>query len=408
MRNIASLATADRQTAFHEQLQAMPASTFGFDPRIASAWFSDKYFQRTANMAAAAGRDPIVRVQVFAKKTGVIAGIYEVIRMLETQLCANPMTKAKYCLRDFQIETLADGDDVKPWEPVMHILGPYLAFAHLETPYLGVLARRTLVASNVRRVVEAANGKPVILMGARHDDWRIQTADGYAARIGGIDSMSSDANTSWWGTGNGGVGTMPHAAIAVFHGDVVAATLSFARYVDQYEPGVNVVSLVDYSNNCAGDAVAVAQAMKKTFGHGKLWGVRLDTSEKMIDACIQGRDHEFPGQTLNGVCPPLVQEVRRALDRAGFPEVKIGVSGGFHPTKIKRFEQQNIPVDFYGVGSSLLGHNNGDADGLINSFDFTADIVAVDGTPQSKIGRERRGNNRFITVDMTTFAPRSL
>jgi hypothetical protein len=59
-------------------------------------------------------------------------------------------------------------------------------------------------------------------------------------------------------------------------------------------------------------------------------------------------------------------------------------------------------VDFYGVGSSLLGHNNGEADGLLNGFDFTADIVAIDGRAQSKTGRERRDNRRFITVDVPT------
>lgn len=403
MHNIAHLVPVDRHAAFHHQLLEMPASLFGLDPRIASAWLSDKYFQRTAQMVAAAGHDPVVRMQVFAKQTGVIAGIYEVIRLFETQLADNPVTKQKYSLHDFQIDTLADGDEVRPWEPVMHILGPYLAFAHLETPLLGVLARRTLVASNVRRVVDAANGKPVVLMGARHDDWRVQTADGYAARVGGIGAMSSDANTAWWG-GSGGFGTMPHAAIAVFQGDVVAATLAFARHVEQHEPGVNVVSLVDYRNDCVTDAVAVARAMKATFRPGKLWGVRLDTSETLIDRSLQGREHEFPGETLNGVCPPLVHEVRRALDAAGYPDVRIGVSGGFHPAKIRRFEAQNVPVDFYGVGSSLLGHNKGDADGLVNSFDFTADIVAVDGVPQSKAGRGRRENGRFISVD-TTHSP---
>src|SRR5215204_1111123 len=99
MRNVAPV---DRHTEFHQQLAEMPASVFGLDPRIATAWFSDKYFQRTAQMAAAAGRDPIVRMQVFAKKTGVIAGVYEVVRMFETQLADNPATKMKYCLRDFQ------------------------------------------------------------------------------------------------------------------------------------------------------------------------------------------------------------------------------------------------------------------------------------------------------------------
>src|SRR6476646_3280950 len=104
MRNVAPLAPVDRRTEFHQQLAELPASVFGFDPRIASAWFSDKYFQRTAQMAAAARRDPIVRMQVFAKQTGVVAGVYEVLRMFETQLAEHPMTKKKYCLRDFQIE----------------------------------------------------------------------------------------------------------------------------------------------------------------------------------------------------------------------------------------------------------------------------------------------------------------
>jgi nicotinate phosphoribosyltransferase len=406
MHSIAHLFGTARHTAFQDNLSGMPASLFQFDPRMAEGWYADRYFIRTANMAAAAGRDPIVRMQVFAKKHGIIAGVYESIRMLETQLAGHPGTKRRYCMRDFQIETLADGDEVKPWEPVMHILGPYLAFAHLETAYLGVLARRSLVASNVRRVVTAANGKSVILMGARHDDWRVQTPDGYAARIGGIESMSSHANGAYWGAG--GVGTMPHSAIAVFGGDVVSATLAFARYCSQHEPDVNVVSLVDYRNDCVADSLAVARAMKKHFGPGKLWGVRLDTSERMIDVSLHGREAEFVNQKLNGVCPPLVEEVRRAFDREGFSDVKIGVSGGFHPIKIRRFEDAGVPVDFYGVGSSLLGHNNGDEDGLINSYDFTADIIAVDGSAQSKIGRERRENNRFITVDMTQFPPRSL
>ena len=391
---------AERSEVFHRQLREMPAELFQFDARMSTGWFSDWYFPLTAETVADAEKDPIARMQVFAKKHGVLAGVYETVRLLETQLAAHPVSGQRYSLLDFRIETLMDGDPIRPREPVMHIVGPYLAFAHLETVYLGMLARRTLVASNVRSVIEAARGKRVIAMGARHDDPRVQTPDGWAARIGGIHGVSSHANGAWWGAS--GVGTMPHAMIACFNGDVVAATRALVRTCHARHPDVNVVSLVDYANDVIGDSLRVATAMAEEFGRGALWGVRVDTSETMVDRSLQGRESEFPGERLNGVCAPLVRELRSALDAAGFPEIRIGVSGGFTPAKIASFEESGVPVDFYGVGSSLLGHNNGEVDGLLNAFDFTADIVAIDGRSESKSGRERRDNDRFITVDIPT------
>jgi nicotinate phosphoribosyltransferase len=389
---------AARSQRFHEQLAQFPASVFNFDPRIAEGYYSDRYFVRTARTLAHAGLDPIVRMQVFAKKAGVLGGMYQAVRLLETQLALNPRTLQRYTLRDFRIETLMDGDEIAPHEPVLHILGPYVAFAHLETIYLGSMARRTLVASNVRRVVDAAAGKPVILMGARHDEWLVQTPDGYAAKLGGISSVSSDANGAWWGAE--GVGTMPHSMIATMGGDVVRATKAFTRMCREEEPDVSIVSLVDYDNDVVTDSLNVARAMQAEFGPGMLWGVRVDTGEANIDRALQGRAAEFPGDKLTGVCPPLIRELRHAFDAQGFADVKIGVSGGFTPTKMRRFVEAGVPVDFFGVGSSLLGHNNGDADGLVNGFDFTADITELDGLPESKVGRGRRDNARFVSVDI--------
>src|SRR5215204_3600845 len=229
---------ADRVQALHAELGRYPASTFTFDPRMAEAWLSDRYFQRTAATLAHAGRSPAVTMQIFAKQQGIVAGVFEVIRMLETQLASPSPDGAQYGLRDFTIDTLIDGDPIAPWDTVMWIRGPYVAFAHLETPYLGVLARRSLVASNVRRVIDAAAGKPVIYMGARHDDWRVQTPDGFAAMMGGAGAVSSHAGGAWWGAK--GVGTMPHAMIAAFGGDTLEATLAFARYLRDEEPGVAI------------------------------------------------------------------------------------------------------------------------------------------------------------------------
>ena len=387
-----------RHRALHEALRAFPASLFQFDPRMREGWYADRYFVRTTNTVAFDQRDPVVRMQVFAKQHGIIAGVYEVIRMLQTQLARHPYSGRAYAIDDLTIETLIDGDPLAPRETALLITGPYIAFAHLETDYLGVLARRSLVATNVRRVMDAANGKPVIFMGARHDDWRVQTPDGYAARVGGAGSVSSDAGGAWWGAS--GVGTMPHAMIAAFGGDVVAATLAFTRYCHAHEPDVKVVSLVDYHNDVVRDALAVARAMHTTFGMGSLAAVRVDTSERIVDTSLTADAAARGREGLTGVNPELVRRLRAALDGGGFPEVGIIVSGGFTPAKIRRFEREQIPVTGYGVGSSLLGHNDGEHDGLLNSFDFTADVVMVDGRLESKVGRGYAPNARLVRVDL--------
>src|SRR5688572_652594 len=148
--------TTERHGALHRELARYPATVFTFDPRMAEAWLSDRYFQRTAATLAHAGRSPVVTMQLFAKQHGIVAGIVETIRMLQTQLAAPAADGRRYTLRDFQIATLLEGDTITPWETVMWVRGPYVAFAHLETPYLGVLARRSLVATNVRLLIDAA------------------------------------------------------------------------------------------------------------------------------------------------------------------------------------------------------------------------------------------------------------
>ena len=381
----------DRAAALRDALERFPASVFHFDPRIRTGWLSDRYFLRTAATLARAGRDPEVTLQLFAKHRGIVAGLYEGVRLLQTQLAPGYEEAA------VTVDTLLDGDAIEPWETVMLVRGPYRAFAHLETPLLGVIARRTLVASNVRRVIDAARGRPVIFMGARHDDWRVQTPDGYAAMVGGAGSVSSDAGGAWWGAR--GVGTMPHAMIAAFGGDVVEATLAFTRYVRAEEPDVSVVSLVDYHNDVVTDSLAVARAMRREFGDGALSGVRVDTSERLVDRSLEGAEGRYPGETLRGVSPPLVRLLRTALDGEGFGDVGIVVSGGFTPRRNARFESQGVPVAAYGVGSSLLGHNAGEADGLLANFDFTADIVEVEGEGESKVGRELRPNARLVRVE---------
>lgn len=384
-----------RERHLHRELARFPAELFQFDPRIGTGWLSDRYFIRSAATLRHAGRDPVVTMQVFAKQRGVLAGIHEALRLLQTQLAPG------YDPRGLEVRTLLEGDAVNAgggdaWEPVMHVTGRYRGFAHLETPLLGVLARRSLIASNTRTVVEAARGKPVIFMAPRHDDWRVQTPDGYAAQVGGAQSVSSDAAGAWWGAR--GVGTMPHALVAAFRGDTVEATLAFARYLRDEEPDVAVMSLVDYDNDVVATSLAVARAMRGEFGDGALKAVRLDTSERLVDASLVGDPELWGRARLTGVNEHLVRKVRAALDAEGFGYVGIVASGGFTPARIRRFEAEGVPVMAYGVGSSLLGHADASS-GLLNDFDFTGDLVKVDGEAEAKIGRHYRENARLVRLD---------
>jgi nicotinate phosphoribosyltransferase len=257
----------------------------------------------------------------------------------------------------------------------MTIQGDYTEFAHLETVYLGSLARRSLVMRNVKEVVEAAGDKPILFFPARHDHWHVQTGDGWAAHVAGAIGVSTDAQASWWG--GRGVGTVPHALIAAYEGDTVAAADAFAR---RFAEHMNVVVLVDFDNDSVRTALEVADALGPL-----LWGVRLDTSDRLVDRSLW---HEMGDFKPTGVNPQLVSRVREALDVAGHQRVRIVASGGFDAARIREFEALGAPVDSYGVGSSLLRGQN----------DFTADVVRVNGRPCAKVGRRYRPNPRLERV----------
>ncbi len=353
---------------------APPPSRHRLDPsvfhlpveRMREGYYSDKYFVRAREILKADRHSPRVTMQVFGKAHAYLGGMDEAIAILK--LCADDWSQ-------LDVRALYDGDEIEPWETVMTIDGPYDGFAHLETLYLGVLARRTRVGTNTRRVVDAARPKTVMFFPARHDHWVVQTGDGYAAHIAGAIGVSTDAQASWWGTS--GIGTVPHALIAAYDGDTVLATEKFAEFM---QPDVQIITLVDYENDCVRTSLEVARALGN-----RLWGVRIDTSENMVDQSIIPRMGNFKP---TGVNPQLVHNVRNALDREGFEDVKIVVSGGFTVEKIRAFKEAGVPVDSYGVGSSLFA----------GRFDFTADIVRVDDRPQAKAGRTYRPTLRLEPV----------
>ena len=335
--------------------------------KMREGYYSDKYFVRARDLLRKDRHRPRVTMQVFGKAHASLGGIDEAIAILK--LCAERWD-------ELVVHALYDGEEIEPWETVLLIEGPYDAFANLETVYLGVLARRTRVGTNTRRVVEAAKPKEVMFFPARHDHWLVQTGDGYAAHIAGAIGVSTDAQASWWGSE--GIGTVPHALIAAYGGDTVIASRKFA---EQMDGSIRLITLVDFENDCVGTSLAVARALGD-----RLYGVRLDTSETLVDKSVIPQMGTFKP---TGVNLQLVWNVRRALDRDGFKHVKIVVSGGFTVEKIRQFEEQGVPVDAYGVGSSLFQ----------GRFDFTADVVMVDGKACAKVGRSYRANPRLEQVE---------
>jgi nicotinate phosphoribosyltransferase len=382
------------------------------------------YFDRSRRILAAEGDDTEVTMQVFQRSDAMVAcGIDEALSVLALgagsfldEAAADRAFTAYLAARDaarrarprggdpwvaavraqaeaeaafdrhwapavpgqLKVTALRDGDRVEAWEPVIEVTGPYRLFAHLESVYLGVLARRSLVASNVRRVVDAARGKPVLFFADRFDHWATQGGDGYAAFVGGAEGVATDAQAAWWG--ERGLGTIPHALIATFAGDTVAAVAAFARRF----PGVPLIALVDFHN----DSVATSLACARAFGE-RLWGVRLDTSGTMVDRSLWSEMGDF---VPTGVNRRLVEKVRHALDDEGFSHVRVIVSGGFTAGRIAAFEATEVPVDSYAVGSSLLK----------GGADYTADVVLREGRPCAKLGRVYRPSTRLRPVDLAT------
>jgi nicotinate phosphoribosyltransferase len=340
--------------------------------KMRGGYYADAYFNHARATLEHDGRRPRVVMQVFQKNDAYLGGVDEAIAIL------------KLCSHDWDaltVHALYEGDRIDPRETVMTIEGDYTLFAHLETAYLGVLSRRTLITTNVVRVLGAANGKPIIFMPARHDHHRVQTGDGYSAHVAGriVGSpvgVTTDEQASWWG--GRGIGTVPHSLISSYGGNTVLAATKFAEWAPD---DINITVLVDFENNSVQTALDVARALGP-----KLWGVRLDTSETLVDRSLWDELGDFKP---TGVNERLVRKVRDALDHDGFEQVKIVASGGFTIEKIRDFEERGVPVDAYGVGSSLIRGSN----------DFTADIVLTDGRPAAKVGRSFKPNPRLELVE---------
>ncbi|MEH6938027.1 nicotinate phosphoribosyltransferase [Bacillus sp. JJ664] len=356
------------------KINRLTNQTFKFDERIGEGWFSAVYFLKTREIIRKQKPETEVTMQFFQRENAVLCGTDEAIALLQT-FADNPEALI--------VHSLKDGDKIEPFETVLTVQGKYADFGFLEGIIDGILARRTSVATNVYNVKHSAKSagikKPIIFMGDRDDHFTTQAGDGYAAFIGGATAQATHAMNEWWG--NEGMGTMPHALIQMYNGDVVEA----ARAYTEVYPQDDLIVLVDYNNDVINDALKVAREFGK-----KLKAVRVDTSKTMIDQYFIANPELLGTFDPRGVNPPLIFALREALDKEGYQHVQIVVSGGFTVDRILAFEKQGVPVDLYGVGGSLLKVNIG----------FTGDNVELNGVSQAKAGRKLRENNRLEKVEM--------
>lgn len=275
---------------------------------------------------------PVV-AEVFARHPGIFCGLPEVLSLLSQS--------------QVEVWSLQEGDSFDAREVVLRIKGPYSEFGVFETPLLGILAHSSGWATAARECKEAARDKKVLCFGARHVHPSVAPVMERSALIGGADSAACILGAKLAGKNPGG--TIPHAAILIC-GDTVLSAKAFDECIPSEFPRI---ILVDTFKDEAEESLRLAQIINQ-----KLEGIRLDTPE------------ERGGVTLS-----LVKEVRERLNQAGYPKVKIVVSGGITPEKIRQFHDY---ADIFGVGSYISGYS---------PIDMTMDIKEVAGQKVAKRGR---------------------
>jgi len=230
---------------------------------------------------------------------------------------------------------------------VLSIEGKYSSFGIFETVILGILASSSGWATAAREAKRAAGDKPVLCFGARHVHPAVAPVMERSALVGGVDGVSCILAAKLMGKRP--LGTIPHAAILLF-GDTVKAAISFDEVMPPHVPRY---ILVDTFKDEVEESLRVAEVLRS------LEGVRLDTPSER-----------------GGVTPELVRELRYRLDLHGFKGIKIIVSGGLYPEKIRKLSEMG--ADVFGVGSYITSHP---------PIDMTMDIKEIEGKPVAKRGR---------------------
>lgn len=307
---------------------------------------SDVYFFRTLEILEREGKD---RTRVYAELTaptlpnrwpwGVFAGLEEVVRLLEGRqvtLWAAPEGTV------FPSRT-PRGIPV----PIMAIEGPYGEFCVYETPILGLVCESSGIATGAARVRKAAGERRVISFGIRRMHPALAPMIERSVYVGGLDAITTPLGGEL--LGKEPVGTMPHALTIVLGGPR-EAFLAMHKHLRRDIPRI---ALVDTYYDEKAEAFMALDAIPD------LAGVRLDTPS-----------------SRRGDFAAIVREVRWELDRRGFQDVKIYVSGGLDEHVITKLIEAG--AEGFGVGTHLSN---------APTIDFAMDLVEVEGKPAAKRGK---------------------
>jgi len=356
---------------------------------------TDFYFNRTKQVVAKFG-DKEVTYAVFMRRP-VISTPRLVVEFLEKAARARGVT--------FKIELVhKEGEWVGAGDPMLYITGSLHHLIDLETLYLQRLGPPCVAAYNAYVMCQEMPKTAFLAMDARHcAGAEMAEMMAYAASVGSAAAKAEVGAVGFIGNATtetahffgqkSGLGTMPHALIGYAGSTVRAAEMYHETFPD--EP---ITILADYFGNEMTDSLAVARRFPELAAAGKL-SVRLDTHggryaegldlassyeilERHAPKSIRGYRTEAELRYLvgTGVSAAAIWTLRKALDKAGFKKVKIVGSSGFSPAKCRMMAAANAPLDVIGTGSYL-------PDQWSETY-ATADIVAYDGVPMVKLGRE--------------------
>lgn len=362
--------------------------------REVSRW-TDTYLNRTRKAVASFG-DCQVTYVVFMRRPVVSAP-----RLMTEWLRAIARTRGVTIGIDLQYE---EGRWIGAGEPIAYITGSFEHLVDLETLFLQKLGPACVAAYNAYTMCVDMPQTDFLAMDARHcAGTEMAEIMAYAAAVGsmrarrkvgarGFVGNATDATSHYFGNERG-FGTMPHSLIG-YAGSTVAA----AEMFHEVHPDLPMTVLVDYFGREISDSLAVCRRFPDMAASGDL-ALRIDTGggrfvegldpprsyavlERNRPDAIRGYRSETELRYLigTGVSAAAIWHLREQLDRAGFAKVRIVASSGFDPAKCKVMAVAAAPVDVIGTGSYLPER--------WSETYATADIVAYNGTPRVKVGRE--------------------
>ncbi len=359
-----------------------------------AAW-TDQYFNRSKGIVERFG-DKQVTYAVFLRRPVVAAP-----RLMVEWLTGIAEQRGT----SFEIEmNYEEGRWVGAGEPLLYLSGSLAQLVDLETIFLQKLGAACVAAYNAFTMCVELPKVAFLAFDARHCA-SIGMAElmAYAASVGserarrkvgavGFVGNATDATAHFFGR-DAGLGTMPHAIVGY-----AGSTLRAAEMFHEAYPDEELTVLVDYFGREVSDSLEVCRAFPELAREGRI-GIRVDTPGSRY---VEGLDPPAAYRVLDrnapesirgyrtetelrylvgaGVSAAAIWHLREKLNDAGFDKTKIIASSGFTPAKCRVMAIANTPIDAIGTGSFL-------PDNWHETY-ATADIIAYDGKPSVKVGRE--------------------